>query len=52
MSCYLDEGEFVPQEGISQSDLWTILSGELLNTGSDLVEDYAVSVISKECVMV
>jgi len=41
-SCYLDQGEFVPEEGISQTDLWNILSGELLKTGSDLVEDYAL----------
>ena len=51
-SCYLDEGKFVAEEGISQSDLWRILSGELLKTGSDLVEDYAVSVIPKGCVIV
>lgn len=41
-SCYLDEGEFVPKEGISQTDLWSILSGEILKTGSDLVEDYSL----------
>lgn len=41
-SCYLDQGEFVPEEGISQTDLWSILSGELFRSGSDLVEDYAL----------
>ena len=43
VSCYLDQGQFVPEEGISQTDLWSILSGDILKTGSDLVEDYAVS---------
>jgi len=41
-SCYLEQGEFVPEEGISQTDLWNILSGEILKSGSDLVEDYAL----------
>lgn len=46
VSCYLEEGEFVPEEGISQTDLWNILSGELLKSGSELVEDYNVSKFS------
>ena len=48
-SCYLHQGEFVPEEGISGDDLCNILSGELFNSGLDLVEDYAVRFFIMHC---
>ena len=43
VSCYLCQGKFMPEEGLNQQDLWSILNGEFLKAGSDLVEDFAVS---------
>ena len=42
-SCYLDNGTFIPEEGLRQADLWNILSGEFIKAGSDLVEEFTVS---------
>ena len=41
--CTLEDGKFVPEEGLSQQDLWSVLNGEFFKSGSDLVEDFAVS---------
>jgi len=42
-SCYLDNGKFIPEEGIKQGELWSILNGDLLRSGSDLVEDFTLN---------
>ena len=43
-SCYLENGQFIPEEGLSKTDLWSILNGDFLKSGSDLVEDFTVSI--------
>lgn len=43
-SCYLENGQFIPEEGLSKTDLWSILNGDFLKSGSDLVEDFRVSI--------
>ena len=45
-SCYLENGQFIPEEGLSKADLWSILNGDFLKSGSDLVEDFTVSIVS------
>jgi len=40
--CTLEDGKFVPEEGLSQQDLWSVLNGEFFKSGSDLVEDFAL----------
>lgn len=42
VSCYLDRGRFVPEEGLDQLDLLTVLNGEFVKAGSDLVEDFTL----------
>ena len=40
--CLLQDGKFIPKEGLNQSDLWSVLNGEFFKTGSDIVEDFTV----------
>ncbi|XP_066913625.1 uncharacterized protein [Clytia hemisphaerica] len=40
--CTLEDGKFIPEEGLSQQDLCSILNGELFKSGSDLVDDFAL----------
>jgi len=40
--CILEDGKFIPEEGLRQQDLWSILNGEFFKSGSDLVEDFTL----------
>ena len=42
VSCYLEHAKFIPEEGLNQFDLETVLNGEFLKAGSDLVEDFTL----------
>lgn len=41
--CILENGKFIPEEGLSQRDLWSILNGEFFKSGSDLIEGYTLN---------
>ena len=43
ISCHLEEGQIVPEEGIQQPELLSILSGDVCKSDTDFVDKCTVS---------